>query len=247
MMPRAKTPIRLIAPPVNMFSTPPRPAAAWSKKARQLGGVDARHRDVGAEAVDDQQADREQDAGAQFLGLAEGAPAHVRGHLFRGGCHARIPLIAGDAAPSPGRRRRIRRQDLSGASAGHNPARDAPPRPGGINPRPARPPRGPPRSALPPAFSTASTAPFDAPVTVIVTAEVTSPLPRTRTPSSLRRTTPGRDQRVLGDLAGLQLARIDELLDLAEVHDREGLPVRLVEAALWAAAGRAASARPRSP
>jgi hypothetical protein len=34
MMPSAKMPIRLSAPPVNMFSTPPRPAAAWSKNSR---------------------------------------------------------------------------------------------------------------------------------------------------------------------------------------------------------------------
>ena len=34
MMPSAKTPMRPIAPPVNMLRTPPRPAAAWSMKDR---------------------------------------------------------------------------------------------------------------------------------------------------------------------------------------------------------------------
>ncbi len=34
MMPSAKMPIRLIAPPVNMLRMPPRPAAAWSMNSR---------------------------------------------------------------------------------------------------------------------------------------------------------------------------------------------------------------------
>ncbi len=93
MMPSAKMPMREIAPPVNMFRMPPMPVAACIHELPQRQTVDAGNRDVGAKPVDDQKAKSEQDALAQFGGLAERPPAHVCGHLFCCGCHAGFSLL----------------------------------------------------------------------------------------------------------------------------------------------------------
>ena len=72
-------------------------------------GVDAGDRDVGADAVDDQQAEGEQDAPLQVLGLAEYTEVEVGRDLFGCGCHGR-PSCAADAPPAwgPGARRHDR-------------------------------------------------------------------------------------------------------------------------------------------
>src|SRR5690606_1385876 len=49
--------------------------------------IDARDRDVGAEAVDDQRAEREPQALLQLRRLVEGAEVDVGGKLLGGGCH----------------------------------------------------------------------------------------------------------------------------------------------------------------
>ena len=51
------------------------PAAACSMNCAQRQTVDAGNRDVGAKPVDDQKAEGEQDALAQFGGLAEAPPS----------------------------------------------------------------------------------------------------------------------------------------------------------------------------
>jgi ferredoxin len=58
-------------------------------KWRRAFAVDAGNRDVGAQAVDDQQADGEEDALAQVGRLAEHAPAEVCRHLLCSRCHVR--------------------------------------------------------------------------------------------------------------------------------------------------------------
>ena len=60
------------------------PAACVFHEAPQRRTVDARNRQVGAEAVDDQKTKGEDNTLAQFGGFAERAPAHVCGHLFCG-------------------------------------------------------------------------------------------------------------------------------------------------------------------
>ncbi len=50
----------------------------------QRGAVDARHRYIGAEAIDDEKSEGEPDSLAQLGRLAERAPRQVRGHLFCG-------------------------------------------------------------------------------------------------------------------------------------------------------------------
>ena len=53
--------------------------------------VDPRNGNIRAKTIDDQKPDREEDALAKLGRLAEGAPAHVRRHLFCCRCH-KAPL-----------------------------------------------------------------------------------------------------------------------------------------------------------
>ena len=59
-------------------------APASSMKLAQRRTVDARNRQVGAEAIDDQKTKGEKDTLAQIGGFAEARPARVGGHLFCG-------------------------------------------------------------------------------------------------------------------------------------------------------------------
>ena len=54
----------------------------------QRAAVDAGDRNVGAQAVDDQKPEGEENPLLELGGLAEGPPAHVRGHLLCCRCHA---------------------------------------------------------------------------------------------------------------------------------------------------------------
>ena len=67
--------------------------------------VDAGNGDIGPQPVDDEKADREEDALAQVGRLAEHAPAEVRRHLLCSRCHVRS--LSSQAPPdrSPVRRR----------------------------------------------------------------------------------------------------------------------------------------------
>ena len=89
----------------------------------QLGqdrGVDARNRDIGAEAIDDQRAQREPDALLELRRLAEGAQIHIGGETFGGGGHGRASAFRrrgvqqGDAAAG-----RLDRGDGRFGRAGH--------------------------------------------------------------------------------------------------------------------------------
>ena len=61
---------------------------------RESVRIDARQRHIGAEAIDDQRAQREQDALLQFLGLAEGGEIDVGRELFGCRCHEGTPPVA---------------------------------------------------------------------------------------------------------------------------------------------------------
>ena len=69
-------------------------------------------------------------------------------------------------------------------------------------------------------------------MTEMVALAVISPLARTRTPSSLRRTRPDATSESSVMDGCVQLAGVDEFLDQAQVHNCVCLAVRLVEAAL---------------
>ena len=71
MMPSAKIAMRSTAPPENMLNMPSMPPA-WRLEGLGKGfRIDAGQRDVGAEAVDEQRAQREPDALLELLGLGE--------------------------------------------------------------------------------------------------------------------------------------------------------------------------------
>ena len=62
----AKMDMRSSAPPENMLTTP-RIVPDWSlKNSATRCGIDARHRDEGADAIDDQRPDQEQQAAANL-------------------------------------------------------------------------------------------------------------------------------------------------------------------------------------
>ena len=72
MMLSAKIVMRPSAPPENMSNMPRMPPRCWREDLGQRGRIDAGHRDVGAEPVDDQRAQREPDALLQLGRLGEG-------------------------------------------------------------------------------------------------------------------------------------------------------------------------------
>ena len=84
MMPSAKIAMRSTAPPANMLNMPRMPEDCCWKACVQRLEVDARQRDVGAEPIDEQRAEREPDALLQLLRLGEGGEVQIGGKLF--GC-----------------------------------------------------------------------------------------------------------------------------------------------------------------
>ena len=103
----------------------------------------------------------------------------------------------------------------------------------------ARFPLGQPRiSTVPPAFSTAATADFDAPCTESVTLALSSPAPRSRTPSLARRKIPAFTKAAASILARqIEPPGVDRLLETSEIDlvelERE---LNVAEAALGQAA-----------
>ena len=88
-------------------------------------------------------------------------------------------------------------------------------------------------STLPPAFSTASIAPFDAPATLKLTLVVSSPLPSRRTPSLPPRARPAAFSAAWSSVPlASSLPGVDHLLDRAQVHLGIILGEDVVEAAL---------------
>ena len=73
MMLSAKIAMRPSAPPARLFTQPRMPEAFCAANLASAAGIDAGNRDVGAEAVDDQRAEREPEALLQLRRLAEGA------------------------------------------------------------------------------------------------------------------------------------------------------------------------------
>ena len=63
-------------------------AALLRDLGRQRRRIDARHRDIGADARHDQRAKREEDAAAQFLGAADRAEVEIGCQLFGCRCHS---------------------------------------------------------------------------------------------------------------------------------------------------------------
>jgi hypothetical protein len=55
-------------------------------------GINAGHRDIGAEPVDQERAQREPDALLQVFGFGEGCKVQIGGKLFSSRCHACAPL-----------------------------------------------------------------------------------------------------------------------------------------------------------
>ena len=66
-------------------------------------GVDAGDRDIGAEAIDDQGAEREPDAVLQFGRLGERTKIDRLGELFGGGGHLNLTFPFHGPIPAPGR------------------------------------------------------------------------------------------------------------------------------------------------
>ena len=102
MMPSAKIAMRSTAPPANMLNMPSMPPDLLLEGLRERVGIDAGQRDVGAEPIDEQRAQREPDALLQIFGLGEGGEVQIRGKLFGSRCHAGIlrlaSALAADAA-----------------------------------------------------------------------------------------------------------------------------------------------------
>ena len=181
MMLSAKIVMRPSAPPANMSNMPRMPPACCWKICRNATGVDARQRDVGADPVDDQRAEREPDALLELGRLGEGAEIDIGGELFGGRCHIwHAPLMRsaasyGVAGPAHSKAR----------AAGHGPRL-------GLRACVSSLLRGlgrlhDDRAA---AFSTAAIADFEAPATSMVSLAFSSPLPSRRTPSRTRRRRP---------------------------------------------------------
>ena len=81
-MPSAKIDMRSSAPPENMLNMPRMPPALLLEDLRHHHRVDARQRDVGAEAIDDQAAEREPEPLLELGRLAEDAEIDVGGELL---------------------------------------------------------------------------------------------------------------------------------------------------------------------
>jgi len=73
MMLRAKIDMRLTAPPANMSSRPRIPFDWPWKNSWDLDRIEARQRQVGAEPIDEQSAEREQEPLLELRRLGEGA------------------------------------------------------------------------------------------------------------------------------------------------------------------------------
>ena len=115
MMFSANTAMRCTAPPENMLNMSSTPCFWPRKDCLEGAGIDARQRDVGAEPVDDQRAEREPDALLELFGLAEGGPIDVGGKLFGCRCHrSRAPSV-----PRRGSRAPERPAWLRSAAAGY--------------------------------------------------------------------------------------------------------------------------------
>ena len=67
----AKIAMRSTAPPDSMLNMPSKPWVCCSMMRGELIGIDAGERDVRAEAIDDERAEREPDAPLQLFGLGE--------------------------------------------------------------------------------------------------------------------------------------------------------------------------------
>ena len=98
MMFSAKIAIRWMPPPENMLNMPRMPPAWVLEDLFPGGRVDAGQRNVGAEPVDEQRAEREPDALLQFLGLGERAEVEVCRQLFR--CRDHGPSLRSSAPPT---------------------------------------------------------------------------------------------------------------------------------------------------
>ncbi len=83
MMFKAKIAMRWMPPPANMLNMPRMPPACDLKIWSQAVGIDAGQRDVGAEAVNQQRAEREPDALLELLGLGERGEVEIGRQLFR--------------------------------------------------------------------------------------------------------------------------------------------------------------------
>ena len=92
MMPSAKIAMRSTAPPGEHVEHAEHAAALRLEGLREGVGIDAGQRDVGAEAVDEQRAQREPDALLQVLGFGEGGEVQIRGKLFSSRRHQDSPL-----------------------------------------------------------------------------------------------------------------------------------------------------------
>ena len=84
MMLSAKIAMRSTAPPENMLNSPSTPPDCVLEALPQRLRIDAGQRDVGAEPVDDQRAEREPDALLQLFGLGDRPEIDVRRKLL--GC-----------------------------------------------------------------------------------------------------------------------------------------------------------------
>ena len=104
MMPSAKIAMRCTAPPENMLNMPSTPLALRLEGLGESVGIDAGKRDIGAEPIDEQRAEREPDALLQVLGLGEGRKIQVRGKLFSSRRHRISPLGHAGDGPQCGRR-----------------------------------------------------------------------------------------------------------------------------------------------
>ncbi len=189
----------------------PRMPPAWVRKiCSQRGRIDAGQRDVGAEAVDQQRAEREPDALLQLLGLGE-----RRELRLAASCSAAETIAAQLPCPASWRPHQICRAPLASRlgvgliDGGHQASALA----------------SLPCGALrafgfgariftePPAFSTAATADFDAPHTAKSTLALSSPLPSSRTPSLARRSRPALTSAAASTGAvGSSLPGVDRLL-----------------------------------
>src|SRR5262249_41711647 len=134
--------------------------------------IDAGQRDIGAEPIDQQRAEREPDPLLEFLGLGERREIEVGGKLFC--CRDHGPEAPVPPPKTPTARSGRARRGLYGNKAACPPA----PRFGAS------------RVTDPPAFSTAATADLDAPQTEKATLTLISPDPSSRTPSLALLSTP---------------------------------------------------------
>ncbi len=84
MMFSAKMAMRWMPPPENMLNMPRMPPACVLEDLLPCGRVDAGQRNIGAEAIDQQRAEREPDALLELLRLRERPEIKVCRKLF--GC-----------------------------------------------------------------------------------------------------------------------------------------------------------------